>query len=98
MSVSRKREYLADASSAQFTRNPGALASALEKLDAAREPTKSITRGAAHLCIVDPTGRALNQKDGRMADFLASHPPMRHRIARLKGMAFQQSKQAVTQG
>ena len=97
MSVSRKREYLADASSAQFTRNPAALASALEKLDAAREPTKSITRGAAHLCIVDPSGRAVNSKDGKVADFLASHPPMRHRIARLKGMAFQQAKQDAGQ-
>jgi heat shock protein HtpX len=98
MAVSRKREYLADASSAQFTRNPGALANALEKLDAAREPTRSITQGAAHLCIVDPTGRALNSKDGRIADFLASHPPMHHRITRLKGMAFQQAKAESTEG
>ena len=98
MAVSRKREYLADASSAQFTRNPGALASALEKLDAAKEPTRSITQGAAHLCIVDPSGRALNSKDGRIADFLASHPPMHHRITRLKGMAFQQAKETVAQG
>lgn len=97
MAVSRKREYLADASSAQFTRNPGALASALEKLEAAKEPTKSITQGAAHLCIVDPSARAVNSKDGRLADFLASHPPMRHRIARLKGMAFQQAKQSPDQ-
>lgn len=98
MAVSRKREYLADASSAQFTRNPGALASALEKLDAAKEPTRSITQGAAHLCIVDPSGRALNSKDGRIADFLASHPPMHHRITRLKGMAFQQAKAESTEG
>jgi heat shock protein HtpX len=49
MAVSRKREYLADASGAQFTRNPLALASALEKLDAAAAPTQAITRGAAHL-------------------------------------------------
>ncbi|MEP7326320.1 MAG: M48 family metallopeptidase [Gemmatimonadota bacterium] len=93
MAVSRKREYLADASSAQFTRNPGALASALEKLDAAAEPTKSITQGTAHLCIVSPSARAVNSKEGRLADFLASHPPMRRRIAALKGMAFQQAKQ-----
>ncbi|HEV8124020.1 MAG TPA: M48 family metallopeptidase [Gemmatimonadales bacterium] len=98
MAVSRKREYLADASSAQFTRNPQALATALEKLEAAKEPTKSITQGAAHLCIVDPSARALNNKEGKLADFLASHPPMNQRIARLKGMAFQQAKRESIPG
>lgn len=64
MAVSRKREYLADATGAQFTRNPMALASALRKLDAATAPTRAITTGAAHLCIVDPTGSAVNLVDG----------------------------------
>ncbi|MGH7535931.1 MAG: M48 family metallopeptidase, partial [Gemmatimonadales bacterium] len=89
MSVSRKREYLADASSAQFTRNPMALASALEKLEAASEPTRSITRGAAHLCIVDPAPGLFSSREGFMADILASHPPIRQRIIRLTGMAYQ---------
>lgn len=93
MAVSRKREYLADASAAQFTRNPAALASALEKLEAASAPTKSITQGAAHLCIVSPAARAVNSRDGKWADFLASHPPIRHRVTRLRGMAYQQVKQ-----
>jgi heat shock protein HtpX len=97
MAVSRKREYLADASAAQFTRNPGALASALEKLEAASAPTKAITQGAAHLCIVSPAARAVNNRDGRMADFLASHPPIRHRVTRLRGMAYQQVKQEAGQ-
>src|SRR5262245_42288597 len=54
MAVSRKREFLADATGAQFTRNPMALATALQKLESASSPTQAITRGAAHLCIVDP--------------------------------------------
>ncbi len=58
MAVSRKREYLADATGAQLTRNPMALASALEKLAGATAATESITKGAAHLCIVDPVARA----------------------------------------
>ncbi|MGB7211944.1 MAG: M48 family metallopeptidase [Gemmatimonadales bacterium] len=92
MAVSRKREFLADATGAQFTRNPLALASALEKLDAAATPTKLITNGAAHLCIVDPAGSALNDREGAAADFLGSHPPTRVRIARLRGMGYQQMK------
>jgi heat shock protein HtpX len=92
MAVSRKREYLADATAAQFTRNPGALASALEKLDGAAGATRSITRGAAHLCIVDPGERKLSAREGLLGDIFASHPPISHRITRLKGMAYQEEK------
>ena len=88
MAVSRKREYLADATWAQVTRNPLALASALEKLEAASAPTQAITRGAAHLCIVDPAPGALAAREGFFADALASHPPIRLRIARLQGMGY----------
>ena len=92
MAVSRKREYLADATGAEFTRNPGALASALEKLDIHHAPTRAITKGAAHLCIVDPLGRALNNAEGKAADFFGSHPPISQRITRLQGMAYMYEK------
>ena len=92
MAVSRKREYLADATAAQFTRNPGALATALEKLDHATGATRAITQGAAHLCIVDPGERKMSAREGLLGDIFASHPPMNQRIARLKGMAYQQVK------
>ena len=92
MTVSRKREYLADATGAQLTRNPMALASALEKLNAASAATKAISRGAAHLCIVDPSPGLMGAKEGFLADFLASHPPIRQRIIRLRGMSYQQAK------
>ena len=93
MSVSRKREFLADATGAQFTRNPMALATALEKLSAAAGATRSITRGAAHLCIVDPSPGLLSSREGFLADVLSSHPPIRQRIIRLQGMGYQQAKQ-----
>lgn len=89
MAVSRKREFLADASAAQFTRNPGALADALTRLNAAVEPTKAITRGAAHLCIVDPAPTALADREGWLANLVATHPPIQERIRRLRAMAFQ---------
>jgi len=92
MAVSRKREYLADATGAQLTRNPMALASALEKLAAAASPTRAITKGAAHLCIVDPAPGLLASREGFLAEALATHPPVRQRIIRLQGMAYQQAK------
>jgi heat shock protein HtpX len=88
MAVSRNREYLADATGAQLTRNPAALAAALAKLDAAPGATKSIARGAAHMCIVDPSERRLSAKEGVTGAVFASHPPIRVRIARLKAMAY----------
>jgi heat shock protein HtpX len=92
MAVSRKREYLADATGAQLTRHPEALARALEKLDAAAGATRSITQGAAHLCIVDPVERRISDREGLLGDVFASHPPLRLRVSRLKAMAFQQVK------
>jgi heat shock protein HtpX len=92
LAVSRKREYLADAMSAQFTRNPLALASALEKIESAAAPTAAIKRGAAHLCIADPLGRRLTNREGWLADTFATHPPMSMRISRLKGMGYAQLK------
>jgi heat shock protein HtpX len=89
LGVSRKREFLADATAAQFTRNPAALATALRKVEDASAPTKAIKRGTAHLCIADPLGRRLTSKQGLFANAFATHPPMAIRIARLKRMAYQ---------
>jgi heat shock protein HtpX len=89
MAVSRQREYLADASGAELTRNPAALAGALEKIDAALDPTKLIKKGTGHLCIADPLGAAANEREGFLADLLGTHPPIRKRILALKAMAYQ---------
>ena len=95
LAVGRGREYLADAMSAQFTRNPLALASALTKIEAAEAPTQAIKRGAAHLCIVDPLGRRLTNSEGWLADRFATHPPIGMRISRLKGMGYAELKKAA---
>ncbi len=92
LAVSRKREFLADATAAQFTRNPAALASALRTIEDASAPTKSVKRGTAHLCIADPMGRRLTHKQGVVANLFGTHPPMGVRIARLRAMAYAHEK------
>ena len=92
--ISRKREYLADAMSAQFTRNPLALASALDKIEHAAAPTVAIKGGVAHLCIADPLGRQVTNMKGLAGDLFATHPPMAMRVARLKAMGYQAQKAA----
>jgi heat shock protein HtpX len=88
MWVSRTREYQADASGAELTRNPLGLASALEKIEDAVEPTSAIKRGTAHLCIADPMGKVADG-ESRLAGLWATHPPMAKRIDALKQMAYQ---------
>ena len=88
MSVSRQREYLADASAAELTRNPGALADALETIEGMSGATKLVHQGSAHLCIADPLERKIDNKEGGLADWLATHPPMAKRVALLRGMSY----------
>jgi heat shock protein HtpX len=89
MAVSRQREYLADASGAELTRNPLGLASALEKIAAAVAPTASIKQGIAHLCIEDPRGGSPSEQGGFWTNLFSTHPPIARRIALLKEMAYQ---------
>lgn len=88
MGVSRSREYLADASGAELTRNPASLASALKKIGCDRIPTSSINRATAHICIVDPTGSGFNDEEGWIAEVFGTHPPVLKRIKRLEAMAY----------
>lgn len=85
MSISRKREYLADATSARLTRNPVGLASALQKLQESLfvNPLPWINRGTAHLFIVNP----LRNDEMEGTALFSTHPPTKDRIARLNAMA-----------
>ena len=81
--ISRKREYLADASSALYTRYPEGLASALEKLAASTTPLKSANQASAPMYIINPF-----RKKGRAAtDLTSTHPPISERIRILRSMA-----------
>lgn len=87
MAVSRQREYLADATAAQYTRNPGGLARALEKMRDAGMAFQKATRGTAHLFFVNPLRRRLDDREGGLANLLTSHPPINRRIMLLYRMA-----------
>ncbi|MBM4261231.1 MAG: M48 family metallopeptidase [Deltaproteobacteria bacterium] len=87
MAVSRQRELLADATAVEFTRNPIGLAKALEKIRDAGMPFQKATRGTAHLFIASPFRRRLDERDGRWADLLSTHPPIEQRIQLLHRMA-----------
>ena len=83
LAISRKREYLADASSALYTRYPEGLASALEKLAASTGQLKSVNQATAPMYITNPF-----RKKGRAASNLSStHPPISERIRILRAMA-----------
>jgi heat shock protein HtpX len=87
MAVSRQREYLADASAVEFTRNPLGLAHALERIRDANMPFQKASRGTAHLFIASPFHRRLDERDGRLSDLLSTHPPINDRILLLYQMA-----------
>ncbi|MDH5442382.1 MAG: M48 family metallopeptidase [Candidatus Nomurabacteria bacterium] len=77
MSISRKREYLADASGALLTRYPDGLANALEKISAHGGKMKRANKSTAHLFISNPFG-------GSVKSIFATHPPVEERIKRLR--------------
>ena len=87
MAVSRQREYLADAVAAQYTRNPRGLAKALEKIRDAGMPFHRAIDGTAQLFFANPLRRRVEDQDGKLADLLASHPPIERRIELLYQMA-----------
>jgi heat shock protein HtpX len=88
MAVSRQREYLADASAVELTRNPAGLARALERIRAAHSPLAKATRGTAHLFISDPLERKLDDRESFWAELFSTHPPLAKRIGRLREMGY----------
>ena len=83
LAVSRKREFLADASGSLLTRYPEGLAKALEKIAAENMPLKKANNATAHLYLASPFGRAKHL----MSKLFATHPPIEERIAALRKMA-----------
>lgn len=84
LAISRKREFLADASGALLTRYPEGLASALEKISAYGAPLKHAHNATAHLFISNPFGGD-KAKAGFLTKLFMTHPPAGERIAVLRG-------------
>lgn len=84
LAISRRREFLADASGALLTRYPDGLASALQKISSYQAPMRHASNATAHLFISNPFGA---HKAGKwLQKMFSTHPPMPERIAALHGM------------
>jgi heat shock protein HtpX len=82
LSISRKREYLADAGAVQLTRYPEGLASALEKISGDEEVLEVANRATQHLYIVNP----IKPFEDRAKNLFSTHPPIDERIRRVRNM------------
>ena len=82
LALSRQREYLADASGALLSRNPDALADALLKISADREPLEAANKATAHLYIANP----LKGHESFMNNLFSTHPPVEERVRILRAM------------
>ena len=80
LAISRKREYLADASGALLTRYPEGLARALEKISSSKETLPHASAATAHLFISNPF------KKGRISGLFSTHPPIVERVKKLREM------------
>lgn len=85
LAVSRRREYLADASGALLTRYPEGLASALRKIGGYTAPMRSANTATAHLFIGDPFGTKPSGVSGWIGRMFSTHPPIQSRIQALLG-------------
>lgn len=96
LAISRKREFLADASGALLTRYPEGLASALQKISASVVPMRTANNATAHLWLADPFSAGSKPSSGEKSGGLIlwlhklfqTHPPISDRIRALRGMKF----------
>ena len=83
LAISRRREFLADASSAMLNKYPDGLISALKKISRDKEPLEAANHATAHLFIVNPFSGA--SVGGKISNLFSTHPPIEERIKALEG-------------
>lgn len=87
LAISRKREYLADATGALITRHPEALARALEKIDQFPHPMHNVSSSVSHLFLTSPLKSDEEDKNKQwLAGLFSTHPPIQDRISKLRAM------------
>jgi heat shock protein HtpX len=86
LAISRKREFLADASGALLTRYPEGLASALEKISSYGRPMQNASHATAHLFIADPFGGEKQSIGAKIGGLFQTHPDAAERIRILREM------------
>ena len=84
LAVSRRREFLADATGALMTRYPDGLASALQKISSYQAPMRRANHATAHLFISNPFGT--HEAGKFIAKIFSTHPPVEERVAALRGL------------
>ncbi len=88
LAVSRKREFLADATAAQFTRNPDGLISALQKLESDPNELKTANNATSHMYMVNPFRKdAVGSKKKKSSSIWSTHPSTQDRIDALRNLA-----------
>lgn len=85
LAISRRREFLADASAVSMTKNPEGLARALETISHDREPLEAANKATAHLYFADPL-KNLHGAVGMFANLFQTHPPVTERIKALRSL------------
>lgn len=85
LAISRRREFFADASAVEMTKNPEGLAKALEKISHDHEPLEAANKATAHLYFANPL-KNLHSAVGLFVTLFATHPPVTERLKALRGL------------
>ena len=86
LALSRKREFLADATAVEFTRNPDGLISALEKLENDPNQLETANNATANMYIVNPFKKDLKNGEKKTSSIWSTHPSTEDRIEALKNL------------
>lgn len=86
LAISRRREFLADASAVAMTKNPQGLARALEKIALDKEPLEAANKATAHLYFANPLKNLQNSAVGMFSGLFSTHPPVEERLKALRSL------------
>ena len=86
LALSRRREFLADASAVELTRNPDGMISALQKLDADTNQLRTANNSTAHMYIVSPCKSNLKDGKKRKTSLFSTHPSIDDRIEAIRNL------------